>query len=350
MKRANGAGGTSKLSGKRRNPFFAFITNNWDDQGKQKKEIIEWDGRKYWETRQLAERALIMYLNDPYDFNNLDITLTGVFDHFKKMKLREDIVSIGNYNAAYNESSKLHNKRFIDIRTSDIQDIIDNMINKSYTSKNYVKIMFNQLFEIAKQKELPIKMNYAEFVILGKKELSSKHKPFSKLEKEILWKNLKQDYVDTVIILIYTGLRPSELLNVKLDKINLNKRYLIAGSKTKAGINRIIPIHKRIIPLIENRITISEDNKSEYLIWNDSKRAMNYRYYLDKYKELMIKLDLDHTPHDGRHTCSTDLDSKGANRLARKLILGHSVSGDITDGIYNSKTKEQLIATIDLLD
>ena len=51
-----------------------------------------------------------------------------------------------------------------------------------------------------------------------------------------------------------------------------------------------------------------------------------------------------------RHTLSTDLDNKGANRMCRKLILGHSFGNDITDGVYNSKTIDQLIETIDLLD
>ena len=70
--------------------------------------------------------------------------------------------------------------------------------------------------------------------------------------------------VDSILILIYTGMRISEMLDLKVTDINLeseNKILHIRKSKTVAGI-RDIPISPLILPLICERLKLN----NEYLI------------------------------------------------------------------------------------
>lgn len=46
--------------------------------------------------------------------------------------------------------------------------------------------------------------------------------------------------------MIYTGLRVGELLDIKIENLHLDKRYMIGGFKTQARTNRIIPISRKI--------------------------------------------------------------------------------------------------------
>lgn len=118
-----------------------------------------------------------------------------------------------------------------------------------------------------------------------------------------------------------------------------------AGIKTKAGIDRTIPIHKKILPLIERRLKDSDDILSFF----DKGSMSNYDALRYRWKKLMKKLNLEHLPHDCRHTFATNMDNAGANKLSIKRIMGHS-SKSVTDAVYTHKDLDQLIKAIDLLE
>lgn len=105
--------------------------------------------------------------------------------------------------------------------------------------------------------------NYATLLNLGKNKQKRPHKPFTRQKINKLWSNLNTEGVDSILILIYTGMRVGELLNLTKDNIYLRQKYIkITKSKTKSGL-RIIPIHEKILPLIISRMK-QEPNK--YLI------------------------------------------------------------------------------------
>ena len=78
-----------------------------------------------------------------------------------------------------------------------------------------------------------------------------------KNEIQILFNNTHIPYIDTILILIFTGLRINELLSLKNTDINLEEKYFItAGSKTDAGKNRLIPINSKVLPLVTKRMKL----------------------------------------------------------------------------------------------
>ena len=80
------------------------------------------------------------------------------------------------------------------------------------------------------------------------------HSRYTNEEIATLWSKLYVvNNVDLLLITIYTGLRPTELLEITTDNVHLDEQYMIGGMKTEAGTDRVIPIADKILPLVKNR-------------------------------------------------------------------------------------------------
>lgn len=168
---------------------------------------------------------------------------------------------------------------------------------------------------------------------LPQMKVSKLHKPFTEEEIQTLCENANEKAVKYVLILIYTGMRPTELILLETENIYLADRYMIGGIKTEAGKHRAIPITDRIYESIEDLYT--PDNK---MFMTNVDGPLNY----DKFKgrcrnPIMVKLDMQHYQHDGRHTCATLLDNADVNKTVIKKILGHAGTGT-TEKVYTHKT------------
>lgn len=96
--------------------------------------------------------------------------------------------------------------------------------------------------------------------------------------------------------------------------------------------------------MVKNRLT----EGGKYLIQENGQAIKYNDYYTKKWLPLMARLQLNHKPHECRHTFATLMDNAGANKLSIKRIMGH-VSKDITDGVYTHKDIEELKKAVDLI-
>lgn len=336
----NSFGSIYKLSGNRRRPWAIAKTFGWTDKGKQVKKIIG-----YAETKKDAMQLLMEYNKNP--LSSVELLNISFKDAFERWITYADDLSEANkkiYQSVFdNHCVLLYKIKILDLRTVDIQNAID-MCIKGYNTKRYIKLIASQVFKYCTiQLDMTLSKNFSIGLKIGDKPKSELHKPFTKNEIKILWENIAIQWADTILLTIYTGLRPSELLKIEKDKVFIKERYMVGGIKTKAGIDRLIPIHEDIVPIVERMIKTNNN----YLIEKEGKRV-NYRYYLDKYIEVMNMLNMNHKPHDGRHTLATELDNVGANDVCIKIILGHAID-DITKGVYTHKELQQLIDTINMI-
>ena len=294
--------------------------------------------------------ALSEYNSSPYDISKETITFAEVYkkwskEHFKRVSDS----SIERYGNAYRKYCKsLYKMRFKDIRLTHLQGVIDDC-GMNYPTRASIKTLFNVLFKFAMKNDI-IEKDYAQYVDVGKREGISNRRPFTQEEIDKLFKHVNDiDYTDTILIMIYTGLRIGELLDIKIENVHLDKRYMVGGMKTEAGKNRVIPINKKIEPFIKKYY---EENKDKtYLITNAFGRQMQYsNYRREKWDNIMEKMQFDevHRPHDARHSFASIMDSANANKLCIKRIMGHA-SPDITDKVYTHKTIEELIEAVDLI-
>jgi integrase len=339
VRHPNGYGSIYKLSGKRRRPFIVRKTTGWDEDGTQLFQTLG-----YFERRDLAIKFLAEYNANPYDVNS-SITFSELYE--KLMNRKTSKISDSNikgYKMAYSISQPLHDLKFTEIRAEHMQNVIDSC-GKSYETVKKMKTLYNQLYDYAMEHDI-VKKKYSEYISMPEKEQSDIHKPFTKEEIDALWENVdKVEYVDMVLILIYTGFRIGELILIKNDDINMKDEYFKGGIKTAAGKGRIVPFNKKIVPLIKSKY----EQGHEYFIVNAFNKQMKYEnFYREKWPAIIDILDSDHLPHDCRHTCATLLDNAGANKLCIKRILGHA-SGDITDKVYTHKDIEELRKAINLI-
>lgn len=220
----------------------------------------------------------------------------------------------------------------------------------AHPTRAVIKTLFKVLFKFAMKNDI-VDKDYAQYVDVGKREGKIKRKPFTLEEINKLFENEnKLEYLDTILIMIFTGMRVGELLSIEIENVHLDERYMIGGIKTEAGKNRVIPISRLIEPYI--RKYYEENKEKKYLINNVFGRQMQYcNYRREKWDNIMEKMRFDdvHRPHDARHTFASLMDSVGANKLCIKRIMGHS-SPDITDSVYTHKTIQELIEAVDLLD
>ena len=116
-----------------------------------------------------------------------------------------------------------------------------------------------------------------------------------------LWANTDNILHKIVLIQCYTGTRSNELQKMLIKNANLTKQYMISGSKTEAGKNRIIPIADCMLPFIKEFYRESMFKKSKYL-FTPEKGIPSIRGtldFLEIYKKLRLKNR--HLSHDARH-------------------------------------------------
>lgn len=70
--------------------------------------------------------------------------------------------------------------------------------------------------------------------------------------------------------------------------------------------------------------------------------------WMDVWNELMNTLNMDHTPHECRHTFRSRLDSAGANKVCIDRLMGHKSKGT-GERVYTHKNIEELRLNIELI-
>lgn len=333
MRRGNGDGSIIKLGGKRRRPYAVRVTVGWTDDGKQ---IYKYIG--YYTGKREANAALRAYQVNPYDLTVTKTKLKEIFDAWlKNTKLKP--VTIRGYKSAFNQAYNIHNLKIRDVNMSDLDNAMFNL--KPSMQASFKNAMLH-VYKYAIKNNM-IEKNLAEFLEPQQPE-RKRRKPFTVEQIEQI-KRFNHKYTDIVIILLYSGMRINELLGMKKENVDLEQRFMVGGLKTRAGINRVIPIHKEIYDIIERYY----HNSNKYLIEHNG-RPVVYRTFMTVFWERLKEyLNTDQTPHCTRHTFVSAADNCGFDKVILKKIVGHE-TGSITDDIYNHKHINDLITEINKLE
>ena len=332
MRAENGFGSIQKLSGTRRKKYAVRITTGWKD-GKQVRKYLG-----YYKTQQEALVALAEYHKNGYNVDLNNITLSELYDRW--IKRIEGKVSNGvlrSHNVARSRFEQLGDVPMKNIKTDQLQDWMDNIDLKPGTKKR-VKSTMSQLFNYAITNDI-ISTNYASNIVLTEKA-EPVGKVFTDDEIKTLWDNIDNPTARWAIILIYTGMRIGELLAITTENMYLDKGYIVGGSKTDAGKDRVIPIHDKILPLIKEQL-----GNSKYLMHNEKGGKMTYWTSLNHFDLLMASLGMEHKPHDARKTAVSIMHKYGIPMETIRVIVGHSGKG-VTEQVYLKFEPEELVKAI----
>jgi integrase/recombinase XerD len=142
-----------------------------------------------------------------------------------------------------------------------------------------------------------------------------------------------------------TGLRVSELVNLKFEQVNFRQGWVkIIGKGDK---ERLVPIGEEAMSWLENYIsdsrkTLLGGRQCDYLFVTNRANAMTRQAFWHIIKRYAKKVGVDKTlsPHTLRHAFATHLLNYGADLRVVQLLLGHSNLS--TTQIYTHIARERL--------
>ena len=336
MKNPNGYGSVVRLSGNRRRPFTARKTTGWNDKGQPIYLTIG-----YYASREEGMIALAEYNKNPYDIDKRNISLKELYQKWSETilpKLGKSLQS--SLKSAYKHMNKLNDLKYRDIRSFQMQDTIDNC-GCGYSTQAAIKNLWGYLDRFAMEMDVIQKMY--SVLTTSAPVAESNRTPFTEDEIKTLWEHSEEPWVDTVLIMLYSGWRIIEFLTLETANVDMDNQTMKGGVKTRNGKDRIVPIHPAVLKFIEARFNPT----SKYLI-TDQGKPMSEEYYRDIFKDTLSRYGIKHTPHETRHTFRTRLDSAGANKKCIDLMMGHK-SKDVGERVYTHKTLEELRTAIELI-
>lgn len=274
----------------------------------------------------------ISYLTDNKRYSPYTITSykKDTYDYLEFLKKNNIDIKNSNYKIVEEYSNYLYkkklSKRSIARKYSSIRTFY-NYLEKNNILENNI---FNLLENPKKEKKLPRFINEYE---LDKMFEIPDNSPKGQRDRLILE------------LLYGTGVRVSELVNIKINDIDFNNnsikvrgkgnkdRYVFYGKYCKEAINNYIK---------NGRISLLNGQTCDYLLLNRFGKNISVVSIRKILNEIINKcsLDIKISPHVLRHTFATHLLNEGADIMHVKELLGHSSLS--TTSIYTHVTNEKI--------
>lgn len=317
MKLPNRTGTVCRLSGKRNRPYMA--------------RIYTADGYKvlgYYRLKSEAITALITATATPPPPQSPIVSLIEVYTQWSFIHATEVTEpTMQSYANAFRIIQPLHNRPIRHISATDIEQCVL-FANPPRSTRIILKTLLKLVYRYAMQHDQADR-NVADLIDIQKHGESIRkvvRRPFSFAEVSDLF-NSDHLYAKFALIGIYSGMRPGELLSLRVDEVDTETWFFrIYGSKTKSGHFRTIPIHPAIRSIVTELVEKAENQRSPWICCKRSKPIT-----MKTLSTFCSKLD--HTPHDLRHTFATFAYKSGISQLAVKRIMGHQIK-DITENVY----------------
>lgn len=204
---------------------------------------------------------------------------------------------------AFKKCERLHAcKCFRDIRFDQMQACVTGL---TYYPARDVKILLNAMSTLAVKCEWADR-NFAELIELPKQEAREK-RVFTEEQIRALWEHRTETELgNAVLLMIYTGLRPIELRDMRVFNVRLNDREMFGGHKTELGKKSPIVIPEAIVPVLREMLSSAF---GEYLV-----RQVCDNTFADLFTEALQAAGIDDkglTPVCCRHTYITRLTRAG---------------------------------------
>lgn len=237
-----------------------------------------------------------------------------------------------------------------DITSKDIDDYFYHLKNTGRheaNSRNRYLYAIKSLFKFA-QKKGYVKENIARDVEpAATAQKIPVYLTYSEMQR--FREALEHELISVVVItLYYTGLRISELINLKTYHINFQQGYVYVLGKGKK--ERMIPLSRKLKPILLDYLQNKRPRvNSDHFFATKRTGKLSRVYVSERFKQANDKLNWKKqvTPHKLRHSFATNLIREGAELPYVQRLLGHENIETTT--VYISTDYEDLEKTVNLL-
>lgn len=329
-------------------------------------------------TRTEVQNALQEFEYNP--ITKFNITFAQLHDEWQTVAYKTLGESVKqNYNAAWVKLRPLYDRKFRDVRTGEMQAIIDyyeaphhemgtngrlkyldEKGSGTYTvtdnpkmsdglkfsALHKIKCLLTSMYTYAMQNDI-VNKNYAEFIQLPKKNETSKSR-FTDAQLEQLRQSIGTvPYADYILVMCYLNFRVSEFLELTTESYHVSETGIpvfVGGKKTEAGTNRLVPIHPRIKEIVQKCIA----RNGETVFCDDAGKTMSPDHFRKHcFYPAMVQLGFpdDLTPHSCRRTFSTRMSAAGARQEDIIALMGHT-NFDVDINHYINQETETLYQAI----
>lgn len=221
--------------------------------------------------------------------------------------------------------SNYSNKSTISRKISSIRAFYNYLVLKGLTKKNF----FREVKVPKRKRDLPNFLTTEEVEALINVSVSDIYGDRDRLVLELLYG---------------TGVRVSELINIRLRDINMDDRSIrIMGKGNKERIVLYGRYADEALGIyLDNSYRVLNKKGSEFLLLNKNGDRISDRYIRKIIEKLARECDISKgvSPHTLRHTFATDMLNNGADLISVKDLMGHNSIN--TTSIYTHITDDHI--------
>lgn len=225
------------------------------------------------------------------------VTFGDLWEQYEKTKFKQLSASKQcSYRTALKRIGDMIYTRIDAVTIADLQGLVDGL---TFYCAQDIKSILRHMYRIAMMQGWTSR-DLSEYIVLPPKN-EHERTPFSDEEIRAIWRGYDggDTWAGYILLMIYTGMMPGELLHCRKDMIHLDSHQIIgAGLKTAERKNRPIVIADFLMPVVQALIDYTGDAP---LLCDTYKRAFYKKYYdcLDRCGCRRL------TPYSCRHTTAT---------------------------------------------
>lgn len=239
------------------------------------------------------------------------------------------------YKSAYLHFARL-DSTFVDLITAgDLQDCMDSCPSGKRTHQN-MKCVARLLWAYAIDRGI-VDRDVTEHLYIGKGETVQREPITEKELEQIRGAIGRIQGADYVFAMCYLGFRPGEFLQLRKTDLHSDDGvlYLVGGSKTEAGRDRIVPVPDVIKGIIADRMSVAGtdllfprtviNRRGEFCGYD----LMPHDWFNKRvFQPLMDALGIvGKVPYCTRHTYSDKLKNAAGDDKTKAAIIGHTDYG-----------------------
>lgn len=220
------------------------------------------------------------------------------------------------YKKARQRLDPLMGRRIDTLTTADLQSTVSSSCSTYYTARD-CKTVLSKLYQAACSDRF-VPSNLAQFIALP--DLKEKEaEPFTAEEVEKIWAAYSDGdiFAGYMLVMIYSGMMPGELLALRKDMIDLDKCEIYgAGKKTETRKRSALVFAECVRPVLAE---LMENAVKDKLICRQ--KDSWYKDYHEATQRIGIR---DLTPYACRHTTGTEAAKLGLNASTIQQIMRHA--------------------------